>query len=505
MFRCKERGSALILALILACVLVLVGGGLLVVATGAAVASKQRAAAASADAIAGTALRATARDLRDALGAVELREAIRETFDDEPGVARNAIEDILRAVTPATMRQQAGGSANSSIDWSISETLPGDPRVYDATYVIRVEALARGSRGRSVMELAGGFILSVGHLPASHYAVINDSLLFGRSEAICGPVRLEGDGVIPRPVVLMRDVETGGDRLSTVEGVRMQARLRTGSPPLDMVDTAAGVDSESIDWSRVRLLVRAEPAEVPPAAGFYFASESAIYVEGDLERMTLATDGDGRQLVSCEHAELGEVTIDIGSGMTRIAGALVPELMSADLCDRIVVHGGIASLGGGVLRPSGVVEQSAEIIGTQSPSIVRSMLIAASSKIRITNHLIIPEEARRRGVALGVVSHRIAGTGQPGFELVLPDDELRLDISLFLKGGEITADCRLAELGSIQTVGSTVPQDLPIIIRYETVAEGGRSGPPGYPRTRDAAVYVGWPFVTEVRVVEDLR
>ncbi len=498
-----ERGSAILLALILLTVLLLTGTALVFTARASATAAKQQARRAETDRAVAAALNLLSRDLKTTLESDSIRESMRSTFDLSPEAAAREVQDILMRAGPNLSRREGHLLLNGGTRWTLTRGSGADPRTYEALYTLDAAASDANAAGpaSSSLEMKGSVIVSIGHLPVCHYqAIMPQSIIFDQ-DTYKGPVRIEGDARFSSPILFLRDLETTAASIAGIEQCVTRARSVTGAAPIVPHDTLLDRPLGDLSWEEIRVRLRLEPGPLPPPAGIYSDRSSGILVVGDVDELTLAADGD-EQLVSVRHATLGKLAIRMRPEFTVVRMPDGAELTAIGLKDRLIVHGRIGALGGGARNDAGEIEQAQNVFDLDVPSVVRSLTIAASSGIGVSNHLVVPRSEAGDRPMIGILSLQIAGDGIPGIVFAAPGRELAIAAHLYVDGGDVSTDCARASVESMQVFGGSIDPAAHIVVGYRPETEGGGTAPPGYPITGDPLVYVGRPVVISLRAVE---
>lgn len=501
--RVGQEGSATLLALILLTTLLAVGAAVALSARVSSIASRQREHMVEADRAADAAVELLNRNLWTWTRSDELREQIEASFSLPAESSSEAILRALEGLPIGFSLRQREVDLIGTARWRLERRSGGDPRVYAASYTLTSSG-RRSTGDTSTLEFTGAVLLSVGHMPLSHYEVVSPDGLPFKQDSFGGPVRVEEDLVLNPPVIFHRVLETASQVVQGIEGCKVSAGIRTGLPPLTATDSILGEGIEDIGWDRLRLHLRLESIDLPPPPGIYFDDGRGVFIEGDVDEMTLATRGD-EQLVRMRHAILGVIQLRMVPTLSVVTFADGREETVLGGRDRLVVHGRIGSLGGGRRAEDGQIEQTSDVIGDRAPSIIRPMTIAASSAIEISNHLVANVAEDGTSVMIGLISTRIAGSGTPGFIIRSPVKAILVDAHLYLVGGSLTAEGTRATVRSVQMMRDCSVSSDPILVRYDESAEGGAESPPGYPVTQEVTAYVGQPIARSLRPVREER
>lgn len=501
-----ERGSAMLLALILLTVLLLTGSALVLTARASATAARQQAQRAETDRAVAVALRLLTRDLKTMLESDAIRDSLRSTFDLTPEAAERQVQETLTRAGPNLSRREGPLLLEGRARWTLARGLSIDPRVYNALYTMDATAAAAtaagaGGSASSSLELKGSVLISIGHLPLCHYQAILPPAIMFDQDTYKGPVRIEGEARFSSPILFFRDLETTAASIGGLAQCVTRARVVTGAPPIDPDDRLLDRPLQDLSWEEIRVRLMLEPGPSPPPAGIYSDGARAVLVEGDVEEMTLAANGD-EQLVSVRHATLGKLVFRMRPEFTVVRMPDGGEMTAIGMKDRLIVHGRIGALGGGLWNDASEIEQAPNVFDLNSPSVVRSLTIAASSAIEISNHLVVPRTTAGNRPMIGILSQRIAGDGVPGIMFASPGRELAVAAHLYVSGGDVSAQCARAAVESMQVFGGSIDPAAHIVVGYRPEAEGGGTLPPGYPVTGDPLVYIGRPVVSSLRAVE---
>ncbi|MEW6367731.1 MAG: hypothetical protein AB1714_24125 [Acidobacteriota bacterium] len=498
----EERGSALLLAVILVSVLLAVGAAVAVGSRGSVMASTQRLRSLEAENAARSAVRLLSRNLSSELSSESLRAELLTTFSLGASAAAERIGQALARLPIGFENIQSGpGTLRGSVRWDLETVRSGDPRIYTAHYSLLGTGTAAHSLGSVSIELAGDALLSIGHLPMSHYQVwVPRQLLFSISE-YTGPVRVLGDAAFDAPVVFRRDLECTGLTAAGIERCDARARVRMGVAPIEASDSLLEGGMEDITWDKLRLVLRLEPGGDAPPPGVYFDGSRAVFIEGTVLELVAAARGD-EQFFTAVHETLGKVHLRIAPAFTTVRVGGGPEETTLGARDRLIVRGDIRSLAGGVVDENGEAVRGPEPPDIEVASFSGPFTIAASGQVTITGDLLAPSGPAGPIAPIGLVSQQIAHSGSPGFVLAAPERQLDVDAHLYTKGGVVRASCERAVVQSIQ-LSNVIPSPLPqISVVYPDASEGGIGSPPGYPAARTPVCYIGWPMAKHIRFVE---
>ena len=403
-----EQGSALLLALILLTVLVMVGGAVVLISRGSAMAASQRARSFEAGSAAEAAISTLIENLNVALGSDQLRQDLAGTFMAAPVEAQRHVEERLRQLDIPFESRAGTLCLKGDIKWHADCVHEDDPRIYNATFLLDASGSAKNATATAFLKLSGDVLISIGHLPSSHYeAVVGDGLIADQRE-YQGPVRVEPGGGIGPGTTFWKDLELGPEHVDGLEDSIRRAGLKTGLGAMDATDSLLQNNLEDLTWDKLRLLLKLETANLPPPPGIFFDENRAIFIEGDVIEMILASQGPDEQMVGMHHSALGDVTLRIRPEFTSVLVDGVPQSTIFGARDRIVVHGRIDSLGGGIVDGMGAVIASPDILEKSISSISMPLTIAASSGMTIRDHILASSE-----IPLGLLSLQIAGDGEP--------------------------------------------------------------------------------------------
>jgi hypothetical protein len=143
---------------------------------------------------------------------------------------------------------------------------------------------------------------------------------------------------------------------------------------------------------RLRAALGLEPSEEPVPDGVYLVPTDiglgGVFVQGDIEEMVTAIDGDSQVVVF--RLEAGEWTLKWSPSRSRTEFLSPEAVFSYDRTPLgiIIVNGCILSLGGGVVDPDGSVFM---VTDREVPSILSGvrLTIVSSEKVTLSSHLIL--------------------------------------------------------------------------------------------------------------------
>ncbi len=209
------------------------------------------------------------------------------------------------------------------------------------------------------------------------------------------------------PLFINKDMAPGeGSEFMSTNGISFRAapndrppRLQAAGAPLIPKDAfpqlakALKIDlfrPEDLDNAVLRRALGLEPSNDPVPDGVYLIHDDlglgGVFVQGDIAEMVAAIDGDYQVIRFA--AEAGEWVLRFSPLLGRTVfdtpdGSLAFDLVPAGI---VCVNGSIASLGGGIVEPSGTIVL---VTDEAVPSVLAgvSLTIVSSDRVTISSHL----------------------------------------------------------------------------------------------------------------------
>jgi hypothetical protein len=209
------------------------------------------------------------------------------------------------------------------------------------------------------------------------------------------------------PLFINKDVTPGeGSGFMSANGISFRTtpndrrpRLQAGGGPLIPKDAfpqlakALKIDlfrPEDLNNAVLRQALGLEPSNDPVPDGVYLIHDDlglgGIFVQGDVAEMVAAIDGDYQVIRFA--AEAGDWVLRFSPSLGRTmfdtpGGSLVFDLVPAGI---ICINGSVASLGGGIVEPSGSIVM---VTDEAVPSLLAgvSLTIVSSDRVTISSHL----------------------------------------------------------------------------------------------------------------------
>jgi hypothetical protein len=149
---------------------------------------------------------------------------------------------------------------------------------------------------------------------------------------------------------------------------------------------------QDLSTSSLRQALGLEPSSDPVPSGVYLIRDDlglgGIFVQGDLDQVTTAIEGDYQIIVFEMTAGTWTLKFSPALGRTEFQAPGDSSIYDLVPLGIIIVNGRISSLGGGIVGLDGEIEPEAD---EETPSILSgvSLTIVASEKITLTSHLIL--------------------------------------------------------------------------------------------------------------------
>lgn len=311
--------------------------------------------------------------------------------DAQSGGARVAEETIsahFPLLIEETSNEQAWRSETRAALQQMTETADSFAAIYELS--ISSEGMMVNFRPKKQSTLETEAKILVGHIPLAAIPLLIDKILspeekesfLSRNQII----------LVPPPGSPLQPQASFSDNnlIPSEAGSLLAEALKIGiSRPQDL------------SVPRLRAALGLEPSADPVPEGIYLVHDDlglgGIYIEGDLDEMVLAIDGD-LQVISFRQGEgLWRLAFSPSRAWTRFS---TPEGNSEyDLLPKgiIVVNGKVASLGGGQVDEAGNV---ALVKDRELPSILRGvdLTIVSSDEIAISSHLILQGASWEKGI-----------------------------------------------------------------------------------------------------------
>jgi hypothetical protein len=195
----------------------------------------------------------------------------------------------------------------------------------DGFRVVRILDLVQVSGGGSRLSFSGraGVDLFQGSFAASE-----PGLLVARHSAEAPAAFLAGRGV-----------EYSGSTVPLVGDVTLVQH--TGL----LLGEALGLPGQVPDWRRIREKFDLEPSSAPIPPGAYPVRDgeevAAVFVQGDLEKLEFAANGDRETIVFCQGGRCCELSYVPGQGSLAWGGGDAAAIDGARFRERIIVHGSV--------------------------------------------------------------------------------------------------------------------------------------------------------------------